>query len=115
MITVGVTGAAGLIGFHVRAFLYGIKDVSLRVATRKTFCDREALLSFTNGSDVIVHLAGLNRANDEEILATNKKLTADLIDAMRSAGAKPFVIFSSSTHVDRDTRYGQSKRECAEA
>ena len=64
--------------------------------------------------DVIVHLAGMNRGDDKEVESTNIELAASLIEACESQKCAPHIIFSSSTHIDRDTAYGRSKRICAQ-
>ncbi|WP_412030345.1 NAD-dependent epimerase/dehydratase family protein [Deinococcus yunweiensis] len=109
---IGVTGAHGMLGTHVRAYLYGRPDVELRAASRTTF-DGDALTSFVDGCDVILHLAGMNRGDDAVVAATNVALTSQLIEALEASGSRAHILFSSSTHIERDTAYGQSKREAA--
>jgi UDP-2-acetamido-2,6-beta-L-arabino-hexul-4-ose reductase len=110
---IGITGITGLIGWHLRAHLHGRKGIEVKGATRATFEHSESLDEFVAGLDVIVHLAGMNRGDDSELKRVNVQLTDKLIDACERMGAKPQIIFSSSTHIERDSAYGQSKRECA--
>jgi len=114
MSTVGITGSDGLIGFHLRAYLYGVPGIAIRTANRQTFSDPAQLAEFVGGCDVIVHLAGVNRANDEEIERQNPALADELISAMERAGAPPQVLFSSSTQIDSESVYGRSKRAATE-
>lgn len=111
-LTIGVTGADGMLGTHVRAYLYGLPDVQLRSAGRTTF-EQGQLNAFVKGCDAIIHLAGMNRGDDAEVAATNIALTQQLIDGLEATGSKAHVLFSSSTHIERDTPYGASKREAA--
>ena len=111
---IGVTGAFGFLGFHLRAAFFSNQDYELRCAGRDTFADPDALKTFVTGADAVVHLAGLNRAPDDEILKTNVELAASLTRACDEAGATPHIVFSSSTHVDRDSVYGLSKRKVAD-
>ena len=113
MIKVGITGIDGLIGWHLRSFLHGQKGIELRGADKAEFADKEQLLKFVSGCDVIVHLAGLNRGDEAEVARANVEITDALLGACRAAGARPHIIFSSSTHIYRDTPYGKSKKECA--
>ncbi len=79
--TVGVTGAAGFFGWHLRCRLvtFGWESVS---ADRTTFADPAALDRFVEAADVVVHIAGVNRANDEAaIVDGNIGLAQALIDA----------------------------------
>lgn len=114
MIKVGITGIDGLIGWHLRSFLHGQKGIELRGADKPEFADKELLLKFVSGCDVIVHLAGLNRGDEAEVARANVEITNTLLGACRAAGARPHIIFSSSTHIYRDTPYGKSKRGCTE-
>ena len=109
---IGITGITGLIGWHLHAYLYGQKNTHIVKAERSTFLSKEKLDHFVASSDVIVHLAGMNRGNEKVVAETNIKLTNDLISAFRRTNSQPHIIFSSSTHIHRDTSYGNSKREC---
>ena len=109
---IGVTGAAGLLGTHVRAYLHGLADIEVRAANRQTF-DSRGLTEFVDRCDVILHLAGMNRGEDSLVARTNLDLTRQLIMTLEECGSRAHVLFSSSTHVKRDTAYGTSKREAA--
>ncbi|MGB0712418.1 MAG: NAD-dependent epimerase/dehydratase family protein [Gammaproteobacteria bacterium] len=112
MLNIGVTGARGLIGHHTRVFLHslGTETVQCRPADRSTFESDEALENFVDGLDAIIHLAGMNRGSDEEILELNPGLARRLTAACDARTVRPHIVFSSSTHIDRDTAYGESKR-----
>ena len=94
MIKVGITGIDGLIGWHLRSFLHGQKGIELRGADKAEFADKEQLLKFVSGCDVIVHLAGLNRGDEAEVARANVEITDALLGACRAAGARPHIIFS---------------------
>ena len=113
MIKVGITGAYGFLGFHLRSFFFSDSDVEVVCAGRDDFASETALDKFVASTDAIVHLAGLNRAEDQELRRTNVVLAEQLTAACDRVEVKPQVIFSSSTHVDRDTVYGESKRSVA--
>lgn len=113
MVNVGITGIDGLIGWHLRSFLHGHKDVVVYGADKPEFASQEALKKFAGSCDAIVHLAGMNRGEDAEVVATNVALTEKLLAACDSAGVKPYIIFSSSTHIHRGTPYGESKKRCS--
>jgi len=98
----------------LRSFLHGQKDVVLHGADKPEFVSPELLKKFVASCDVIVHLAGMNRGDDAEVAATNIAITEALLAACDATGARPHIIFSSSTHIYRDTAYGRSKKRCAE-
>ena len=114
MVTIGITGQQGFIGTHLYHFLKLQKDVTLIVFSRSFFDDPSALRDFVSHCDVIVHLAGMNRGDDKELYDTNLTLAQKLLDALTHAHVTPHVIFSSSAHIDRDTPYGRSKKQCGE-
>ncbi len=111
---VGITGADGLIGWHVRAWLHTHRpDSEVLLATRATFADDTALADFATGLDVVIHCAGMNRGDDAEVEATNIDLAQRLIRACQAASATacyPGVIYTNSIHIERDTAYGRGKK-----
>ena len=114
MINIGITGIDGLIGWHLRSFLYGQKEIRLYGADKPEFASKDLLAGFAAPCDVIVHLAGMNRGDESEVARTNIFLTEELIRACKTSGARPHIIFASSTHIYRNTPYGNSKKACAE-
>ncbi len=111
---IGITGINGLIGWHLRAYLYRRRDLEVRGADRATFADPAALAEFVVGLDAVVHLAAMNRGDDAELEAVNVGLVEALVAACERTGAKPHIVLSSSTHVERETAYGRSKKAGAE-
>ncbi len=112
--TVGITGSGGLIGWHLRCRIFVENDLDVVVAEKQCF-EQEALIdAFIRKCDGIVHLAGQNRGPESEVESTNIELARWLIDGLLRTGRTPHIIFSSSTHIDRDTAYGRSKRIASE-
>ena len=110
---VGITGAEGLIGTHVHAYFHGVEDVEVVPADIPEFATAELRRAFVSDCDAVVHLAGQNRGDDDELYRTNVTLAEQLIEACEAEDVQPHVIFSSSTHIYRETAYGRSKRECS--
>ncbi|WP_394749403.1 polysaccharide biosynthesis C-terminal domain-containing protein [Spongiimicrobium salis] len=110
-IKVGITGQSGFMGRHLYNFL-GTKEEINRVPFEKSFFnDSKKLEAFVRNCDVIVHIAAMNRHEDAQVIYdTNVGLTSRLIEACKSTGATPKIIFSSSTQEERDNLYGKSKR-----
>jgi len=113
MIKIGITGQSGFVGKHLYNTLAFRKEQFERVDFHKNFFDDEITLDkFVSSCDVIVHLAAMNRHNDaNELYKTNIELAKKLVDALDRTGAKPHVLFSSSTQEERDNLYGKSKKE----
>ncbi len=87
------------------------EHANLRVipATRSSLHSAEELDALVSECDVIVHLAGMNRGDDQEVEATNVALAEALVAACTRTGS---VIYSNSMHCTQDSAYGRSKR-CA--
>lgn len=124
MHTIGITGAGGLLGFHLRARLHALRraDVVAVPIHAADFDDEAALRERVARCDTIVHLAYQITGSSEEILSRNRaiddRLTAAIDDArdaresrVANQEARPFhLVFASSTHIERDTPYGEAKR-----
>lgn len=114
MMRIALTGYDGFLGSHVQYGFYpAVKagEVSLTRIGRKEFADPRALSAALAEADVVVHLAGMNRGSDEELLETNRGLAEKLVSALKECKTPPQVIYSSTTHIDRDSAYGRSKKE----
>ncbi len=72
------------------------------------FDNDDLLLSFVQQCDVIVHLAAMNRHEDQNVIHdTNIALVEKLIRACKRANHTPTILFSSSTQEQLDNLYGQ--------
>lgn len=109
MTRVGITGVAGQLGNYTRARLERHYGHTVVGADRATFSDPAALQRFCGDADVIVHLAGINRAAEEELREGNPALARAVVDACRAIGKSPDVVYSSSIHRDTDSSYGRAK------
>ena len=114
MTTVGITGAGGFFGWHLRCRLHTF-GWQAELADRSTFADADALDSFVQSSDIVVHLAGVNRAHSEEEVAKgNTDLAQALVDARRRTGASFDVVYANSMKADEPGVYGEAKAKAAE-
>jgi len=110
---IGITGIPGFIGSHLASYLAAFTDKYEILHFEDGYFDDPAQLEeFTSKADVIVHLAGVNRHEDENYVFTrNVELAGNLVEALRASGNGPQVIFSSSTQESRDNPYGKGKKE----
>jgi UDP-2-acetamido-2,6-beta-L-arabino-hexul-4-ose reductase len=111
-VRVAITGAAGLLGWHIRCALHsaGIETVPIG---RPEFGDGRQLLAALDGCEAVVHAAGANRGEDAEVEQTNVKLAADLAEAIAGESVPPLIVYLNSTQHLNDTPYGRSKRVAA--
>ncbi|MGC9471145.1 MAG: NAD-dependent epimerase/dehydratase family protein [Bacteroidales bacterium] len=112
MIKVGITGQSGFIGSHLYHYL-GLKEDITRISFRdEYFTSGNKLEDFVRECDAIVHLAAVNRHEDERVLYnTNIELVNKLIRACDATGSAPHILFASSIQEGKDNIYGRSKRE----
>ena len=110
---IGITGQNGFIGYHLtHTIKYKLSEHSI-VAFQKSLFEKEDFLStFVSSCDVIVHLAGVNRAEtDEEVYDANIKLNTVLKKALIDANFKGHLLFASSSQENGDSIYGKAKKE----
>ena len=113
MIKVGITGQAGFVGTHLYNTMGLMPEQYNRIPFEdEIFLDEKRLQDFVQQCDVIVHLAAMNRHDDEDVIyKTNIKLVNQLIAACETTESTPHILFSSSIQEDRDNLYGKSKKE----
>jgi UDP-2-acetamido-2,6-beta-L-arabino-hexul-4-ose reductase len=112
MMRVGITGSSGFVGSHLRFLLHErMNDHECILIEKEDFLHQEKLSQKLAVCDIVVHLAGLNRGDEDEIYDTNISLTKQLLSVCDKGQNKPKIIFLSSVHNSRDTAYGRSKRE----
>ena len=105
-----VTGSNGFIGKNLLERLSHIDAINI-----STFSREDTLKSLEEKvleADFIFHLAGINRPeNVDEFYTGNRDLTQSIVEAASKSKKKIPILMSSSTQVERDNDYGQSKRE----
>jgi UDP-2-acetamido-2,6-beta-L-arabino-hexul-4-ose reductase len=108
---IGITGANGFIGWHMRCYLATRNDVQeIRLAGRDVFAEQEELKRFVDDLDLIVHLAGVNRAEPEELVHGNTEPATRLVVAMKETGSIPSLAYTTSTQaINGTTPYAEGK------
>lgn len=111
---VGITGLSGFVGTHLKDRLLREDNIEVLPFEDSYFDESEAFVDFAKNADVIVHLAGVNRDEPEVIYNKNIELMEKLLEFCDSAGNKPYILFSSSTQIERDNEYGRGKKKAME-
>ncbi len=75
--------------------------------------DPAALDALVTGADAVLHLAGVNRAEDDELRGTNVRLARSLTDALDRTGSRARVVYSDSIQAGNGTAYGDGKAAAA--
>lgn len=111
---VGITGMAGFVGTHLRDRLLREEGVEVLPFEDSYYENPELFIEFAKNADVIVHLAGVNKDEPEVIYQKNIELMEKLLEYVDASGNKPYILFSSSTQIERDNEYGRGKKKAME-
>lgn len=105
-----VTGSKGFVGKNLVIHFSEMDDVEIMELHRDTdFSDIEKNIE---GTDYIIHLAGVNRPKDvKEFYEGNTDLTQQLVDLLKSKNLKIPIIYASTIHAGLDNDYGKSKKQ----
>ena len=112
---VAITGGDGFLGWHTACRLRALHGLEPLRITRSDFLDVRQLTTRLSGVDVVIHLAGVNRAQDPEVVeAGNIELAEKLLAALSPHSGDLSVVFANSIHAGSDTPYGRGKAQAAE-
>jgi len=119
-----VTGAAGLLGWHAAARLHALTcaaryrgetaPVETVLLDRAGFNDPDRLGAALDGAHGVLHFAGVNRANPEDLEAQNPAIAETLVAGCRAAGVAPHIVYANTIHAGADNPYGRSKARAGE-
>lgn len=108
---IGITGATGFLGYHTKVFLKSCYPYwTICTANRKTFHNLELMNEFLLDVDAIIHFAGMNRGEDNDVESSNTLIAEILTSALIRNKSRPFLIYANSAHWSRNTPYGRGKK-----
>lgn len=113
-IDVAMTGAGGFLGWHTRAALLeaGSKVVPVRVGTEFVLAEATRAM---DGAARLIHVAGINKAPEDEILAGNIGFADQTAEALLRADVPPpVVVYANSTQATNGSAYGDGKAKGAD-
>lgn len=106
-----LTGGNGFLGWHTRLALHSYGAASANIPLGERF-DSPSAVEALEGTDVLIHLAGVNRGSDEEVARGNQLLAKQATEALRSCSTPPSeVVYSDSIHSRAGGVYGEAKNE----
>lgn len=109
-----VTGGGGFLGWHTRIALKELGSEVSMLRVGNNFSEAAAV-SALEGSNKLIHLAGVNRASDEEILNGNILFATQMAQALAKLSSPPqMVVFANSTQANSGTLYGEAKKRSSE-
>jgi UDP-2-acetamido-2,6-beta-L-arabino-hexul-4-ose reductase len=115
--TAGVvlTGAGGFLGWHVRVVARALRLPDPIIVDRKTLADPIRLAQLLDGVDRVVHIAGVNRGEPQEVAAGNMTIARNLAAGLRACMTPPKkVVFANSIQAGNGTPYGDGKAGAAD-
>ncbi|MBM4104592.1 MAG: NAD-dependent epimerase/dehydratase family protein, partial [Planctomycetes bacterium] len=111
---IGITGLVGFVGTHLKDRLSREKDIEVLPYDDNFYENPDAYVNFAKHAEVIVHLAGVNRHEPQIVYQKNIELMEKLLEYVDKSGNKPYILFSSSTQIERDNEYGRGKKRAME-
>lgn len=110
---VAVTGSDGFLGWHARCALLARGDQIVEVG-RAVADDAVRLTDAVRDADVVLHLAGVNRAEDSVLREENLRLARNLTAAIDRSGGRPAVVYANSIQSGNGTPFGDGKQAAGE-
>ena len=114
-VRIAITGPDGFIAWHTRCALRARQGGDVIGLTEVHFDDPEMMDAALSQADAVIHLAGVNRASDDDTIATvNPWLAEQLVASLRRLGNHMPVVYGNSIHSLGDSVFGVAKRQAAD-
>ena len=114
MTRVALTGAHGFLGWHTRAALREHAIDSSAIAVGDAF-KPAAAANAISGTARLIHIAGVNRASDDDVRDGNLRFAEQVASALLRAEHPPReVVFANSTQSSNGSVYGAAKAAAAQ-
>ncbi|MDO8337992.1 MAG: NAD-dependent epimerase/dehydratase family protein [Microcella sp.] len=111
---ISVTGGHGFLGWHLRAAALAAGIPTTAIALGDGF-DLARASHGIAASDRVIHLAGVNRGDDDEVRSGNRLMAEQLIAALEGASSVPSVlVYANSTQAGNGTVYGETKADAGQ-
>lgn len=112
---IAITGGFGFLGWHTACRLRALHKVEPVRLGRDDFADLDRLIQKLSDVDAVIHIAGVNRAdNDDAVEQGNVDLARTLAEALTEVGKPVNVVFANSVQAEVDNPYGRGKRAAGE-
>jgi UDP-2-acetamido-2,6-beta-L-arabino-hexul-4-ose reductase len=116
MQNIGVTGSNGFIGWHLCKTLSLYPAKFKLIDFERDFFEHESRLDeFVSKCDIIVHLAGVNRHQEESVIYdANVSIAKKINDSLIRTNFKGTLLFSSSIQEEKNNVFGNAKKVARE-
>lgn len=110
---VALTGANGFLGWHTRGALQGVRPHrSFPIGEGFRL---EAASAAIDGADRLIHIAGVNRGSDSEVLDGNIRFAEQLSEVLATSENPPAtVVFANSIQAGNGSVYGDAKQRASD-
>tara|TARA_Y100001978_G_scaffold173176_1_gene163914 strand:- start:5517 stop:6641 length:1125 start_codon:yes stop_codon:yes gene_type:complete len=119
MKSIVITGANGLLGWHSAVRLHAENCASwfkerkyiykIILLDRNKFQNSDCLHAAVENADIILHFAGVNKANNKDEISGNINIAQKLAFAYKEKKSKAHIVYANSTHSLGKSEYGLSK------
>jgi UDP-2-acetamido-2,6-beta-L-arabino-hexul-4-ose reductase len=111
-----ITGAGGMLGWHLRCHLAALQRYQDCVIAldRQAFNDDSILSAALKGATTIVHCAGINRACDDDLEKGNEEIARRLVGSLSKGAVRPHLIYTNTIHWAANNAYGRGKARAHE-
>lgn len=110
-----ITGGHGFLGWHTAARLRALHGVVADRLGRLDTTNPERLNKAVADADVVLHLAGVNRAgSDDAVREGNKSVAYALANAIKARQRPVRVVYANSIQAGGHSAYGEAKAQCAD-
>ena len=114
-----ITGSQGLLGYHAKSLFFA-ENCARKYSGNKAKWEivesprlntenYEEWKNIAKSADLILHFAGINRSDDQELEFGNARITEILVNVLEESSSKAHVMYANSTHSETDTPYGRGK------
>jgi UDP-2-acetamido-2,6-beta-L-arabino-hexul-4-ose reductase len=113
-VNVVITGGHGFLGWHTACRLRALRGIEPVLLGRAETADVDRLRQEVAAADVILHIAGVNRAEcDEAVRRGNVDLAHQIADAVIAGDRHVRIVYANSIQAELDNPYGRCKAEAA--
>lgn len=112
--TIVLTGSNGFLGWHTRVLAESLGKQTEALALGDRF-DAGSAVGALERATVLVHMAGVNRGDDDAVRRGNIRFAEQLATVLDLASTKPpTVVYANSIQAGNDSPYGRGKQEAGE-
>lgn len=113
-VTLAITGADGFLGWHVRVLARALGLPEPTLISRADLASPARTGGLLSGVDRVLHLAGVNRGDPDEVAAGNLTVARRLAAGLHACATPPKrVVFANSIQAGNGTPYGDGKAAAA--